>query len=370
MSRDALSSIQARKALDRLKPYTPGKPIWEVQRELGITEVVKLASNENPLGPSPKALEAVMAALPGLHRYPDAHALELREALAAHHKLAPGQLLVANGTDELITLLSETFLEPDDEVIVPSPSFTEYEFGAHLLGASVVRVALGGPEYRFDPEELLAAVTERTKIVYLCSPHNPTGIYLPEDRLRYLLGRLPERVLVVIDAAYSHYASADDYTDGLAFVRSGYPVVVLQTFSKIYGLAGIRVGYGAAPERLIGSLLKVKEPFNVNALAQAAAAAALADEEHVRRSRELVLSERTRLCDAFGRMNLRYTASMGNFVLVRPDSEADLVCRRLLERGIVVRSGRTWGIPDGIRITVGTPGENDRLLEALAGLIR
>jgi len=291
MSRDALSSIQARKALDRLKPYTPGKPIWEVQRELGITEVVKLASNENPLGPSPKALESVMAALPGLHRYPDAHALELREALAAHHKLTPGQLLVANGADELITLLSETFLEPDDEVIVPSPSFTEYEFGAHLLGASVVRVALGGPEYRFDPEELLAAVTERTKIVYLCSPHNPTGIYLPEDRLRYLLGRLPERVLVVIDAAYSHYASADDYTDGLAFVRSGYPVVVLQTFS-------------------------------------------------------------------------------GNFVLVRPDSEADLVCRRLLERGIVIRSGRTWGIPDGIRITVGTPGENDRLLEALAGLIR
>lgn len=359
--------VKPRKALKRLKPYTAGKPIWEVQREYGLDRVVKLASNENSLGPSPKALEAIRDALADLHRYPDERSSGLVQALAREFGLADGNFLVTNGGDELILLISQAYLEEGDEVIVPAPTFSEYEFGANLMEGSIVKVPLaGGFEYAAD--ELLAAVTEKTKLLYLCTPNNPTGTYLPESELRRLLERLPERVLVVIDAAYRHYATADDYADGLDFVREGYPVIVLQTFSKIYGLAGIRVGFGAAPESIVRTLLQVKEPFNVNALADVAAQAALNDREHVEASRRMNEEGRQQLYAGFRELGIPYIESMSNFILVELGDEADRINQRLLERGIILRRGAQWGLPNHVRVTVGTREENGILLQALKEL--
>lgn len=358
------NTIQARQVLQSMKPYSPGKPIWEVQRELGLQRVIKLASNENPLGPSPKALEAIAAALPGLHRYPDAQTIDLRQAIADKYRLSPEQIIVTNGGDELITLVSETFLDSGDEIVVPDPSFSEYEFGGQLMGATIRKVPLADG-FRYDARSILAAITERTRLLYVCSPNNPTGTMLPKSELQRLLDELPKRVLVVLDSAYSHYVTSSDYTDGIEFVRAGYPVLVLQTFSKVYGLAGVRVGFGAASPDVIRNILQVKEPFNVNALAQAAAAAALKDDEHVERSRELVAQERRRLYGVFRELGLGYTESMSNFILVELGPDAKQLYHQLMTNGIIVRYGGTWDLPGHVRITVGTPEENDILIEAL-----
>lgn len=360
--------VQARAALQQIQPYSPGKPIWEVQRELGLSEVIKLASNENPLGPSPKAMQAVAVSLTDMHRYPDAQAYDLRQAIADKQDMQSEQIIVTNGGDELITLLSEAYLEQGDEVIVPNPSFTEYEFGALLMGAVTRKVPLLDG-FQYDWRAIAAAVTDRTKVIYLCSPNNPTGTYMNRSDVQQLLDALPAQVLVVLDAAYSHYVSASDYTDGLEFVRAGYPVIVLQTFSKIYGLAGIRVGYGIGPADIIRSILQVKEPFNVNALAQTAAIAALGDDEHVRRSRELVSRERLRLYEALERIGLAYTESSSNFILVELGSDAGALYERLMAGGVIVRYGRGWGLERHVRITVGSPEENNKLIAVLQKVV-
>ncbi|MDF2814763.1 MAG: histidinol-phosphate transaminase, partial [Paenibacillus sp.] len=304
-----------------------------------------------------------------LHRYPDAQSYELKNAIAGKLALTPEQIIVTNGGDELITLVSEAYLDSGDEVVVPDPSFTEYQFGALLMGAIVRGVQLEDG-YQYNWKAIADAVTERTKIVYLCSPNNPTGTYLSKSDLQLLLDTLPKRVLVVMDAAYCHYADASDYTNGLEFVKAGYPVLVLQTFSKIYGLAGIRVGYGVADSTIIQSIMQVKEPFNANAMAQTAAVAALGDDEHVRRSQELVVGERQRLYAAFGRLGLTYTESMSNFILVELGDEAFALYERLMQGGVIVRYGKGWGLPRHVRVTVGTREENDKLLEVLENVLR
>ena len=334
------NEVQARMVLKEMTPYTPGKPIWEVQRELGLKEVIKLASNENPLGPSPKALEAMTLALPELHRYPDADASKLKQAIAEAYNVVPEQLIVTNGGDQLITLVSEAFLDSEDEVMVPEPSFSEYRFGGLLMGAAVKGVPLKS-DFTYDVAAILAAVTAKTKIVYLCSPNNPTGTILTRAELEYILDTLPKRVLVVMDAAYSHYTTSADYCDGVEFVRKGYPLIVLQTFSKIFGLAGIRVGFGIAPVSIIQSVVQVKEPFNVNSLAQAAAMAAICDHKHVEQSSQLVKEERIRLYSALRLLGLNYTESMSNFILVELGSEAKSIYERLMAKGVIVRYGRS-----------------------------
>ncbi|MDF2963887.1 MAG: hisC [Paenibacillus sp.] len=362
------TNIIPRQTLQNIKPYSPGKPIWEVQRELGLTKVIKLASNENPLGPSPKAVEAIMNALPEIHRYPDAGAKTAGAAIALRLGIKPEQLIVTNGGDELISLVSEAYLEIGDEIIVPAPSFSEYEFGAHLMGARTVAVPLG-EDFQYDVDALLAAVTERTKLMCICSPNNPTGTYLSAADLQRLIDALPKHILLMIDSAYSYYASADDYTNGLEYVRAGYPVIVLQTFSKIFGLAGIRVGFGAAPEAVINTILKVKEPFNVNALAQTAATAAITDDAHVQASIQVNSLGREQLYRGLRALGLRYTESMSNFVLVELGAEAKVIYEQLLAKGIIVRHGAIWGLPYHVRITVGQPEENEGLLECLRAVL-
>lgn len=362
------NEVQARKVLQEMTPYTPGKPIWEVQRELGLKEVIKLASNENPLGPSPKAIEAMTKALPELHRYPDADASKLKQVIAEAYDVEANQLIVTNGGDELITLVSEAFLDPGDEVLVPEPSFSEYRFGGTLMGAVVKNVPLKS-DFSYDVAAILAAVTARTKIVYLCSPNNPTGTILTKAELEQILETLPKRVLVVMDAAYSHYTISSDYSDGVEFVRKGYPLLVLQTFSKIFGLAGIRVGFGIAPSRIIQSIVQVKEPFNVNSLAQAAAMAAIGDQEHVKRSSQLVNEERSRLYNSLRLLGLSYIESRSNFILVELGPEAKSIYERLMAKGVIVRYGQIWGLPQHVRVSIGLPAENDRFIEVLQEII-
>lgn len=366
---DDHKEVKARNTVRNIKPYTPGKPIWELQQELGLSKIIKLASNENSLGPSPKALEAIAAALPDIHRYPDTRASSLRHALASKLDLAPEQFILTNGGDELITLVSEAYLEPEDEIIVLSPSFSEYEFGAHLMAARIIPVPLN-EQYEIDIDALLAAVSERTKLLCICSPNNPTGTYLPGPLLQKLLDALPKRVLVLFDAAYNHYVTASDYSSGLEYVRAGYPIVVLQTFSKIYGLAGLRVGFGAAREDIVEQILKVKEPFNVNALAQTAAIAALDDDEHVLRSLELTVQGREQLYHALDELHLTYTRSMSNFVLVELGVDAKSIYEQLLSRGIIVRYAGAWQLLHHVRVSIGTQEENQALLDELTAILR
>lgn len=361
--------VKARKVLDNIQPYQPGKPIWEVQKEQKIERVIKLASNENPIGPSPKGIEAILKNLADINRYPDAHAGELKKAIASVLALQTNQLIVTNGADELITLISETFLEQEDEILVPSPSFSEYDFGAHLMGASIVSFPLVD-QFEYDVDALLSSVTEQTKILFLCSPNNPTGTYLSRTQLKQILDSLRKDILVVFDGAYSHYATAEDYTNGLEFIALGYPIIVLQTFSKIYGLAGIRVGFGAASSTIIKNILKVKEPFNVNMLAQAAATAAIADHEHVQQSQELNQQGHEFLYKAFLGLGLKYVKSMSNFVLVKIGSNAKEVFEMLMKKGVIIRYGGTWGLPEYVRISVGSMEENEILVNALQEILK
>lgn len=363
MSR-TIKNIRPRSVLSRMKPYSPGKPIWEVQRELGIEKVTKLASNENPLGPSPLALTAIQSYLTDIHRYPDADTVDLRGAIAEKLQFSPDEVLVTNGADELITLISETFLDPGDEIIVPSPTFSEYEFGSNLMDARVVQVPLR-EDYRYNVDDILAAVTEQTKLLYICSPNNPTGTYMKKQDLHRLMDELPSYVLVIFDGAYSHFVTADDYCDGLELVRLGYPIVVTQTFSKIYGLAGIRVGYGIASPSILHSIRQVKEPFNVNALAQVGATAAIKDDLHLNATREMNARGREQLYESLQEMGLNFTRSMSNFLLVELGPDAKNIYEKLMNKGIIVRYGGAWNLPNHVRISVGTSDDHLALIGTL-----
>ncbi|MFC2947465.1 histidinol-phosphate transaminase [Virgibacillus sediminis] len=362
------NQIQPRKVLGKIKPYTPGKPIWELQEELKLDKVVKLASNENPLGPSPRGVQAIADSLDGLNRYPDADTSALKKSIASSMGVTKEQVIVTNGADELITLVSEAFLEEGDEIIVPFPSFSEYDFGAQLMGAEVVPVQLE-EDFQFDVDKMISAITDKTKLIYICSPNNPTGTYLPKSDLEKLLQAMPEHVLMVYDAAYSHYATAEDYTDGVEYVKAGYPIIALQTFSKIYGLAGVRVGFGVAPDYVIQTILKVKEPFNVNALAQAAAAAAISDEKHIEASREMNIKGADQLYHLFSELGLSYIQTQANFVLVDLGPDAKKVNDELLTKGVIVRYGNTWGMPEHVRVSIGTQEENQFFAEALRSIL-
>jgi histidinol-phosphate aminotransferase len=351
-----------------MKPYSPGKPIWEVQEELGLEKVIKLASNENPLGASKKAKEAIIKYVSEIHRYPDANTTKLRQVISNYHNVNNDQIIIGNGADELITLISETFLQEGDEIIVPSPSFSEYDFGANLMGAKVVRISLSNM-FEYDTSAMLNAITNKTKIIYLCSPNNPTGTYIKKDVLDEFLGQLPNNIIVVFDGAYSHYATNEDYTNGIEYVKNGYSMIVLQTFSKIYGLAGVRVGYGVSLPEIINSIHKVREPFNVNTLAQVAAEAALSDEEHVRESQKINEQGRLYLYNAFNKLGISYIQSMSNFILVDMGEKASLIYKQLLHKGIIVRYGEVWGLPNHLRITIGNHEENNALINAFEDMM-
>ncbi|MGE5509516.1 MAG: histidinol-phosphate transaminase [Chitinophagales bacterium] len=357
----------ARPCIFDIRPYVPGKPIEEVQRELGLTDVIKLASNENPLGPAPRAVEALKAWAPVAHLYPDGAAFRLKERLAGLLGVGPENLVVGNGSDEIIKFLAEAFLNPGDEIVMADPTFSEYEFAALLMGARVRKVPL--KENRHDLDAMAAAVTSRTKLVFLCNPNNPTGTTVPASAVEAFMAAVPPEVVVVFDQAYQEYVDEPAYADGLTYVKAGRRCIVLRTFSKIYGLAGLRIGYGVAPAGLLRVVERAREPFNVNQAAQVAALAALGDQEFVRRSRSLNLSERARLTAELERRGLSVIPSQANFVFTATGVDSVRLFKDLLRRGVIVRTGDIFGRPDHLRVTVGTPEQNDRFLAALDGVL-
>ncbi len=353
--------------LDGLERYEPGKPIEEVQRELGLRRVVKLASNENPLGPSPAAVAAAHAALAAVHRYPDGPGVVLRQALARRHKLEPSQVVVGNGSTDLIDLLARAYLAPGDNAVIAERAFARFRqcVDARNGGARLVPMR----EHTHDLEAMARAVDARTRLVFVANPNNPTGTWNTRAEVEALLERLPGDVLLVLDEAYFEYAENADYPNGLDYVRAGAPVVVLRTFSKVYGLAGLRVGYALAAPEIAEALDTVREPFNTNVVGQAAALAALEDQQHLVRSLDLNRVEKARLEQAFAARGLRFLPSLANFLCVEVGQAGTEVFSRLLAKGVIVRPLRPYGLESWVRVSVGTTDENDMLLEAMDAVL-
>jgi len=360
--------IQPRGAVAALKPYVPGKPLQEVRRELGLTDVVKLASNENPLGPSPLALEAMRRALNDTALYPDSANRDLQGLLAERLGLGFDQVLVGNGSDELFRLVAEAYLEPGWEAVVPVPSFSVYESVIRLAGASPVPVPLrhGAP----DLDATLAAIGPRTRVVFLCSPNNPTGGILTGQELQRFFDRLPAGVLVVLDEAYGDYAEDPAYPDSLPWLREGRPLVVTRTFSKLYGLAGVRLGFGLGPAAVLAPLRLIRDPFSVNTLAQAAGPAALDDQGHRRRSLAMNAAGKALLYGELSRLGLAFEPTQANFILVHLPVPARGLFDRLLRRGVIVRPTDSFGLPRSIRVTIGTEPQMERFLTAFEAVLK
>jgi histidinol-phosphate aminotransferase len=348
-----------------LTPYIPGKPIEEVERELGISGVAKLASNENALGPSPLALAAARQAAARVHLYPDGSAWALRQALAAKLKVTFEETFVGNGSNELIELMVRTFACDGDEVLTSAQSFVAYRLAAQAHGRLLVEAPMKA-RFHYDLEAIRARITPHTKLVFLANPDNPTGTWFLEAELIPFLEAVPARTLVVLDEAYLEFVDAPGFQDSLR-LRQRFPnLVILRTFSKIYGLAGLRLGYGVARPELVGFLDRVRAPFNTNLVAQAAGLAALDDHEHVARSRDLVREERPRLAAGLAALGATVVPSQGNFLLADfPGSNGKELFERLLRQGVVVRPVAGYGFPTCQRITVGLRAENEKCLTAL-----
>jgi histidinol-phosphate aminotransferase len=351
----------------RLKPYVPGKPIEEAKREYGLTDVCKLASNENALGPSPLAVAAIREAAANIGLYPDAACYQLTRDLAAHWGVEPENLILGNGSDEIIQFLGLAFVRPGDEILTGTPSFVRYEAAAVLNNGVLIEVPLR--DYRFDLGAMAGRLSERTRVVFIANPNNPTGTMVTRAELERFLDRVPDQAIVAMDEAYFEYADSPDYPDSWEYVRQGRNVIVLRTFSKIYALAGLRVGYGMARPELIRYLHQVREPFNVNSLAQAAACASLRDPDQVERSRRMNREGKAMLTAAFDSMGLPYAPTEANFILVDVKRECRAVYEGLLRRGVIVRTGDIFGLPTHLRVTIGTAAENERFLRELRAVL-
>jgi histidinol-phosphate aminotransferase len=352
-----------RSVLDQVMPYDAGKSLEVVARELGVDAVLRLSSNENPLGPSPRVIEAIQREAPRAHLYPDGGCTELRQGLGSRLGVSPESIVIGNGADELLAMLARASLDPGDEVVVPHPAFEPYGTEATLAGATVVHSPLRG--YDQDLDDLLGRVTDRTKSVILCTPHNPAATIVrrrPLERFLDALGSDPP--LVILDEAYVDFCDDDDTADGVVLQRRYPTLISLRTFSKIAGLAGLRVGYAIARPEHIERLNRVRAPYNVNRLAQVAAVAALADPDHLARTRRVVLEERPRLQAALAERGAPSPPSQANFVLVKVGDQADALRAALFKAGILVRDGAGVGFPGHLRIAVGTAEQNRRLLEA------
>lgn len=349
----------------KLIAYEPGKPVEELAREMGLqpSDIIKLASNENPLGPSPKALTAMREALERAHFYPDGGAWALRSAIAEKLGLARENVILGNGSNEIIEFIGHAFLRPGDEVITARHAFAVYGLMAQLFGAKTVEVP--DPGYRHDLDAMLAAVTPRTRQLFVANPNNPTGTMVGQEDIDRFMAAVPPHVLVIFDEAYFEFL--DQAPDVIKYVREGRNVVVMRTFSKIQGLANLRIGYGLAPKEIADVLQKTRQPFNANGIAQAGAAAGLLDDEHMTRTRELTHAGREALESAFRTRGLEYVPSVANFVLVRV-GDGDRVFQSLLQRGIIVRAMRSYKLPEWIRVSIGTPAQNERFLDELQKL--
>lgn len=362
--------LPIRPNIEAMRPYSPGKPIEEVQREFGLTSVIKLASNENPLGPSPKAVAAVERAAREMHIYPDASAYNLVHAIARKFSVPPDQVLLGNGSDELIHYLGLVFLTGNqDEIIVGDPSFVRYDATAQVAGAKIVKVPLDG-NLRHDVMAMADAVSDRTRMIWIANPNNPTGTIISRAELDDLLARTPKHVVIVLDEAYAEYAMGEPtYPVSTDYLETGR-VVGLRTMSKAYGLAGIRLGYGFAPFEVADAINRARQPFNVNSLAQAAALTALEDQEHLARSVATNRAAADRLMEVFQSVGARPVRSFANFVCADMGRPGEPIFHELLKRGVIVRSGHVLGLPNYLRVSCGTLEEVNAFADALSEVVR
>ncbi|WP_427340389.1 histidinol-phosphate transaminase [Caloranaerobacter sp. DY30410] len=357
-------TLTFREELKDLQAYKPGKPIEDVKREYGIENVIKLASNENPLGSSPKAIEAVKKAAENLALYPDGNATLLKEALAKKTGLKTTQILPSSGSDEMVDIIAKTFINKDDEVIMADLTFPRYITTTKMMGGKPVIVPL--KDWTYDLEGMKKAITDKTKLIWLCNPNNPTGTMFTEEKLLDFLKSVPSNIVIVYDEAYNEYVTRDDYPKNSIKLLENYPnLIILRTFSKIYGLAALRIGYALANEEIIHNMNKIRGPFNVNKLAQVAAIAALEDEDFIKKSYELNKQGKEYLYKEFKNLGLEYAPSETNHIFVNVKRDANEVFIELQKRGMIIRPIKdTW-----VRITIGTPEQNELLIKLLKEVI-
>ncbi len=356
-----------------LHPYVPGKPIDELEREYGIRDSIKLASNENPLGPPQSAIHAMTAEQSGLSLYPDGGGFHLKQALANKLEIEADCITLGNGSNDVLVLLAETFLTADSEAVVSQYAFVVYQLAVQAVGASC-QVASVYPDghakaYGHDLDAMRALVTAKTRIIFIANPNNPTGTWLGSSELEQFIDSVSDDVIIVIDEAYNEYVEAPDYPNTIEWIRRFPNLVVTRTFSKIYGLAGLRIGYSVSHPDLAALLNRIRQPFNVNSLAQVAAIAALDDTSHVARSRKVNTDGLRALAQGLGDLGFTVVPSVGNFLLVDMGKDAAPYYEALLRAGVIVRPVANYGLPHHLRITVGTKDQNERLLAALTSIV-
>jgi len=364
-------AIPCRPHLLSLAPYPPGRPIEEVQREFGLKRVIKLASNENALGPSPKALATIRRHAREVHLYPDGNVFYLREALSRRLKVRPEQLMFGNGSDELIIWLALTYLSPRESIVISQYSFIRYQMAAQLIGARWKTIPLVA--WRHDLRAMARAISPRTRMIFLANPENPVGTMVGRAEFERFLKAVSRRVLIVLDQAYFEYVQAKDYFNGIDYIERYPNLVVLRTFSKIYGLAGLRIGYGVAHSQIVNDVDRVRPPFNVNRLAQEAAIAALEDVEFVGKSIQNNEAGRRYLYGEFERLGLEYVPSQTNFIMVRVGRaglDGATVAQQMMRDGVIVRPMAGFGLRDYVRITVGRPAENRLAIKVLKNIVQ
>lgn len=354
------------KGVQALSPYQPGKPIDELARELGLNpdRIIKLASNENPLGPSPKALAAVRKVLGELCRYPDGNGFDLKQALSERYGVMPSQITLGNGSNDVLEVITRCFADQNSEVVFSQYAFAVYPLVTQAIGATGVSVPAS--DYGHDLNAMAEAVTDRTKLVFVANPNNPTGTVHGAEAIEAFLDRIPERVLVVLDEAYCEYLQGEGYVDGLSLLERYPNLIVTRTFSKAWGLASLRAGYSVSSPEIANVLNRVRQPFNVDALALAAATAVLGDEQYLQRAREVNAEGMKQLETAFNEMELDYIPSAGNFIALNVGERAADINQLLLEQGVIVRPIAGYGMPGHLRVSIGLPEENDRFIESLA----
>ncbi len=350
-----------------LSPYKPGKPMEELERELGLSDIVKLASNESPLGPGPAALAAVAECAKGLARYPDGNGFALKQALAAHHGVRPECLTLGNGSNDVLELITRGFVTADNEVVFSQHAFAVYPLVTQAVGAKAV--VTPAKNFAHNLEAMSAAVGEKTKVVFIANPNNPTGTWLSARAVASFLASVPESVLVVVDEAYFEYVDKPEYETFIPRIGDHRNLIVTRTFSKAYGLAGLRAGYSVSDPQVADVLNRVRQPFNVNAVAMAAAEAALGDRAHLQQSVEVNRKGMKKLTRAFDEMGIEHIPSAGNFIAARMPRPGSEIFSALLKKGVIVRPVAEYQMPDFIRVTVGTEEENQRFIEALKSVL-
>ena len=355
-----------RKNITQVQAYVAGKPIEETKRELGLKSVIKLASNENPIGASPKAVAAIRKAASNINRYPDSQSFFLKKKLASKLKLKPGNLLLGNGSDELIDLMIKAFVEDDENIITSEGTFVEYEISAKINNKNIITVPL--KNFAFDLEGIYRKVNEKTKLIFIANPNNPTGTYVNKSDFDVFLKKLPARTIVVLDEAYDTFIDVKDYPQSLDYIASG-KVIALKTMSKAYGLAGVRIGYAIFDERYSTYLERARQPFNINMMAQAAAAAALDDSAFLAKTRKITLEGKKFLYTCLNSMGLKYIPSVANFILVDTGKDCLSVFKDLLKQGVIIRDMKQYKMDTFIRVSIGTPVENKKFVAALKKVI-